>query len=191
MKTILSSRRMILMAVVVASTGALPTAFGQITSAAAGVGLTATLTQTLTVTATPGAITFALVPGTVSAASAPVSVVTTWVVNSTVSSVELDGYFASAAGALTDGGGTPVLIPSSEVLGQVTTGTPTTFSAFTGTGALGPAGAGLVLFTQGINNTNRSATRTDSLDLEIDLTGTPQLPAGVYTGTVTVQAVAV
>ena len=170
----------------------LPRAFGQtITSNAAAVGLTATVTETLTVAATPATLTFALVPSGVAAASGPVSIVTTWVLGSANSSVELDGYFASATAALTDGAATPYLIPSSDVLGQVTTGTPTTFTPFTGTGVVGTAGAGLILFTQAITDANRSATRTDALALEINLTATPQLPAGSYTGTLTIQANAI
>jgi len=167
-------------------------ALGQtITSNAATVALTATVTETLTVAATPATLTFALLPGGVAAASGPVSITTTWVLGSTNTSVELDGYFASATAALTDGAATPFLIPSSDVFGQVATGTPTIMTAFTGTGALGPAGSGLVLFTQAITDPNRSATRTDALALQVDLTATPQLPAGVYTGTLTIQATAI
>jgi hypothetical protein len=120
-----------------------------------------------------------------------VSIVTTWVLGSSNTSVELDGYFASATAALTDGAATPFLIPSSDVLGQMVTGTPTTFAPFTGSGVVGTAGAGLILFTQPITDTNRSATRTDALNLEVDLTATPQLPAGTYTGTLTLQANAI
>jgi hypothetical protein len=190
MKLIFSNRRLVLLAGSLALAGTLlPGAFGQtITSTAADVGLTATVTETLTVAATPATLTFALVPSATATASGPVSIVTTWVLGSANTSVELDGYFASATAALTDGAATPFLIPSSDVLGQVVTGTPTTFTAFTGTGVVGTAGAGLILFTQAITDANRAATRTDALNLEIDLTATPQLPAGQYTGTLVLQA---
>ena len=100
-------------------------------------------------------------------------------------------HFASATAALTGTGSSPATIPTSEVLGQVTTGTPATYTAFTqtpATGALGTAGASLVLFTQGITGTNRAASRNDNLNLQINLTSQPQLPADTYTGTLNLQA---
>jgi hypothetical protein len=189
---LLNVRHVLLAGFLALVSSSLPGAFGQtVTSAVGNVGLTATVTETLTVAATPATLNFTLLPSTVNAASGPVSVVTTWVLGSSNTSVELDGYFASETAALTDGATTPFLIPSSDVLGQVVTGTPTAFAPFSGTGVIGTAGAGLVLFTQAITDANRSATRTDALNLEIDLTATPQLPAGVYTGTLTLQANAI
>ncbi len=116
------------------------------------------------------------------------AITTTWVLNASRSTVRLVGYFSSATAALTNGATTPVNIPASEVLGQVTTGTPTSFTAFTQTAPLGAAGAGLTLFTQGLSGTNRTANRTDNLNLEINLAGQPLLPAGTYTGTLNIQA---
>jgi hypothetical protein len=190
MKSSVSKRSLILLALSLALASTLsPGAFGQtVTSTAATVGLTATVTETLTVSATPVAVTFALVPSATAAASGPISIVTTWVLGSSNTTVELDGYFASATAALTNGASTPYLIPSSDVLGQMVTGTPITFAPFTGTGVTGTAGAGLILFTEPITDANRSSTRTDALNLEVNLTATPQLPAGVYTGTLTLQA---
>jgi hypothetical protein len=192
MKSLSLDRRLVLSAASLAFISASWSgAFAQtVTSNASNVALTATVEETLTVAATPGTLTFALTPGAVAAASGPVSIVTTWVLGSSNTSVELDSYFASVD-ALTDGAGVPVTIPSADVLGQVVTGTPTAFTPYTGTGVVGTAGAGLILFTQAITDANRSATRTDALNLEIDLTGTPQLPAGVYTGTLTIQANAI
>ena len=162
--------------------------FGQTTSNAASISLTATLGESLTISATPAAVTFALVQGGTAAGSAPVAITTTWLLLPTRANVVLDGYFASAAGALTDGGATPDLIPTSAVLGKMTTGSPVAFTAFTATAALGPAGAGLTLFTVPLTIANRAFTRTDNLLLEIDLSALPQLPAGTYTGTLTLQA---
>jgi len=165
-----------------------PIAFGQLNSNTATVALTATLGESLTISATPNAVSFALVQGGAAAGSAPVAITTTWLLLPTRANLVLDGYFASAAAALTDGATTPDNIPTSAVLGKVTTGTPTTFTAFTGTAALGPAGAGLTLFTLPLTITNRAGTRTDNLNLEINLAALPQLPAGSYTGTLTLQA---
>jgi len=168
-----------------------PAAFGQLNSNTATVSLTATLGETLSISATPTSTSFTLVAGGSANASAPVAITTSWVLGASRASVTLTGWFATAAQALTSGGSSPVYIPTSEVLGQVTTGSPTTFTAFTqspGTGGLGVTGASLVLFTQAISNTNRNANRTDNLNLQINLTSQPQLPAGTYTGTLNLQA---
>jgi hypothetical protein len=110
--------------------------------------------------------------------------------------LSLYGYFSSSTAALTDGRTIPNDIPTSAVFGQVTTGSPTTFTAFTSSTAVGPAGAGLLLFTA----TTLSSTgcspfgaicRTDSLNLKITLTSLPQLPAGSYNGTLILQAQAI
>jgi hypothetical protein len=165
-----------------------PAAFCQsLNSNTATVSLTATLSESLTVAATPATVTFVLIPGGTATGNAPVAVTTTWILSASRTSVTLVGYFSSATAALS--GGSPVVnIPTSEVLGQVTTGTPTTFTAFTQTAPLGPAGAGLTLFTQAISGTNRSANRTDNLNVQINLTSQPQLPAGSYAGTLNLQA---
>lgn len=162
-------------------------AFGQLNSTAASVTLTATLAESVTVAATPGTVTFNLVAGGTANGSAPVAITTTWVLASGRANVVLDGYFASASAALS--GGTPTVnIPSSEVYGQMTTGTPTSYTAFTQTAALGPSGAGLTLFTQALSASNRASTRTDNLSLQINLSSHTQLPAATYTGTLYLQA---
>lgn len=158
------------------------------------VTLSATLGESLTVTAAPttgSAVNFTLVSGGTATGSAPVAMTTSWIMKGSRASVTLTGYFSSATAALTGTGSSPAMIPTSEVLGQVTTGAPTSFTAFTqtpGTGALGTAGASLVLFTQAVSGTNRAASRNDNLNLEINLTSQPQLPADTYTGTLNLQA---
>jgi hypothetical protein len=165
-----------------------PAAVCQLNSNTASVALRATLGESLTVAATPSTVAIPLVSGGTAAGTSPVAITTTWVLNASRSTVTLVGYFSSATAALTNGATTPVNIPASEVLGQVTTGTPTSFTAFTQTAPLGAAGAGLTLFTQGLSGTNRTANRTDNLNLEINLASQPQLPAGTYTGTLNIQA---
>ncbi|MBV8674445.1 MAG: hypothetical protein JOZ33_13510 [Acidobacteriaceae bacterium] len=168
-----------------------PAAFCQLNSNTATISLSATLGESLSISATPTATSFALVAGGTAQASAPVAITQTWVLNASRASVTLVGWFANAAQALTSGGSSPVYIPTSEVLGQVTTGSPTAFTAFTatpGTGQPGVTGASLVLTTTAITNANRNSSRTDNLNLEINLTSQPQLPAGTYTGTLNLQA---
>jgi hypothetical protein len=160
----------------------------QLNSNTASVALRATLGESLTVAATPSNVAIPLVSGGTAAGTSPVAITTTWVLSANRTSVTLVGYFASATAALTDGAPTPDNIPAAEVLGQVTTGTPTTFTAFTQTAPLGTAGAALTLFSQSLSSTNRTANRTDNLNLEINLASQPQLPAGSYTGTLNIQA---
>jgi hypothetical protein len=45
------------------------------------------------------------------------------------------------------------------------------------------------LFSQIISGPNKKASRTDNLDLEIDLVGFPTLAPGTYAGTLNIQAV--
>lgn len=163
-------------------------AFGQINSTQATVTLNATLTESLTVSTNPSAVNFALVSGATANGSAPVAITTSWVLKASRANVNLYAWFLTPAAALTDGGSPANNIASSLVLGQVTTGAPTSFTAFTQSNTLGTAGGGLQLFTQALSSTNRAATRTDNLSLQINLTSLPQLPAGTYTGTVTLQA---
>jgi hypothetical protein len=163
-------------------------AFGQKNSNSASVAITATMAESLSVSATPGTLNLTLVQGGTTAASGAVSITTTGLFLPTRANVQLDGYFSSAAAALTDGATPADNIPTSAILGQMTTGLPTTYTAFTGTPALGPAGAGLKLFTVPLTAANRAFTRTDNLTLEINTTALPQLPAGTYTGTLTLQA---
>ena len=115
----------------------------------------------------------------------PIAITTTWVLAASRANVLLDAYFATASAALT---GSSANIPSSEIFGTVPTRTPTSATAFTQATALGPAGAGLTLFTQALSALNRSANRTDNLSLVISLTAQPQLPSGTYKGTLTIQA---
>jgi hypothetical protein len=120
---------------------------------------------------------------------APVGVLTNWNLNpGQTAAVSLVAYFAVPSQALV-GGSTQ--IPSSRVLGRMTTGAPATFTAISqGTvGGLGTAGGTLRLFTQAISGANKVASRTDNLDLALDLVGFPTLSPGTYTGTLTIQAV--
>jgi hypothetical protein len=146
----------------------------------------------LTVNVTPGNVNFALVQGGVSNGSSAVAITTTMYGITLFSSVSLYAYFGSSTAALTDGATVPDNIPSSAVLGQMTTGKPTVFTAFTQSNVLGTAGAGLLLFTAPSLPTTGcvllTSCRTDNLGLEIDLTSLPQLPAGNYNGTLILQA---
>jgi hypothetical protein len=120
--------------------------------------------------------------------STPVSITTSWNVNLLIGRVNLEAYFLTPAQALANG---TSYIPSSLVKGRVTSGLPTTFTAFiqNGTGAVGSAGGSLRLFSALIFLFNRASSRTDNLDLQLDLTGAAPLPPGTYSGTISIRAV--
>ena len=78
-------------------------------------------------------------------------------------------------------------IPSSKVEGRVNAAA---YVPFTGAavGGVGVAGGSLQLFSQAVGAGTFLGSRTDQLDLRLDLTGTTTL-AGDYTGTLNLQAI--
>jgi hypothetical protein len=73
----------------------------------------------------------------------------------------------------------------------MTTGIPTVYTAVTenGIGLVGTAGGSLRLFSVNIGGGNKNASRTDNLDLQLNLVGFPTLPAGAYAGVLNLRAV--
>ena len=119
----------------------------------------------------------------------PVVIQTAWNVSpGQTNTVNLVAYFSLPAQAMV-GGSTQ--IPSSRILGRMTTGLPTAFTAITqnGIGGVGPAGGSLHLFAVNISGGNKNANRTDNLDLQLDLVGFPPLAAGTYSGVLNIRAV--
>jgi hypothetical protein len=149
----------------------------------------ATSVGSLSLSAAPGSVNFNLVSGGVAPSSSAVQVTTTWGGSLCLftCTINVYAYFANAGAALSSGA--PIVsIPSSEVLGRVTTGTPTTYTPFTQTNPFGGAGAGLLLYQQSFFILTGGGSRTDALNLEIDLSSQPQLPADTYTGVLYIQA---
>lgn len=123
---------------------------------------------------------------------APLPVVTSWNLDPTRSaSITVLAFFETPARALAAELGA---IPASHVLGRVPTGGPKSFAPFTGgpvsagAGVLGAMGGTLVLFAQPISSGNPFGSRTDELQVRIDLSGMPDLPPGTYTGTLNLVA---
>jgi hypothetical protein len=161
---------------------------GQNPSNAPNVTLAAVKAETLTLTINSGAaVDFDLDAGTVAAGDVAVNVTLDWSVQGNRTDLELWGAFSSAADALTDGFGNS--IPSSAVEGALNGGGFSPFTA-TSTGSfLGAAGAALMLYTVDPSGGNHTGTRTDDVTLQIDQTGLT-LPAGTFSGTLTLQATA-
>jgi hypothetical protein len=148
----------------------------------------------------PGQLTISLPAGTsrsipsvtdnsVNTFSGTTTIVTQWNLNpGQTNTVNLIAYFTTPAQAMTGGA---VQIPSSRVLGRMTTGLPVAFTAFTqsGIGVVGIAGGSLRLFAVNITGANKSSSRTDNLDLQLNLVGFPTLPPGTYSGTLNIRAI--
>ena len=150
----------------------------------ATVSLTATKLSTLTVTPAASTATLASITDNSNANNfSAVSLTTDW--NLTAgTSVNLVGWFATPAQALANG---TSLIPSSRVEGRVGAAAYAPFNG-AGLGTVGVAGGSQVLFTQAVAPGSFFGTRTDQLDLRLNLAGTTTM-AGDYTGTLNVQAI--
>jgi hypothetical protein len=119
----------------------------------------------------------------------PVVIQTSWNVNpGQTNSIDLVAYFTVPTQALVGG---VTQIPSSRVQGRMTTGIPVAFTAMSqnGVGAVGSVGGSLRLFSVNIGGGNKDASRTDNLDLRLNLVGFPALPVGTYTGVLNLRAV--
>ena len=155
------------------------------------ISLAAAGTSTLTIIITAGAVQSiaGVTDNSVNSFPSPVTILTAWDVNpGQTNSVELMAFFSVPSQALVGG---PTQIPSGRVLGRVTTGLPIAFTPMTqsAVGGVGTAGGSLHLFTQAITGANKTASRTDNLELQLNLTGFPALAPGIYTGTLNLRAV--
>jgi hypothetical protein len=155
-----------------------------LTSNLATVALTATKNATLTVSPSASTATLASITDNSNANNfTPVSLTTAW--NLTAgSTVRLIGWFGTPAQALVNG---TDFIPSSKVEGRVGA---TAYAPFTSgaVGGVGVAAGSLQLFSQAVGSGTYFGSRTDQLDLRLDLTATTTM-AGNYTGTLNLQAV--
>ena len=150
-------------------------------SGAQTIALNATLAESLTLSLSANAVNFTLAAG---AAANPGSTTatTTWVLKPGRTAVGVYAYFANAAAALTDGAGDN--IPSSAFFIADNAGAST---PLTNTIAFGAASGGWQMANVAITGANKSATRTDQMAFNINLTGV-QIPAANYTGTLNIQA---
>jgi hypothetical protein len=164
------------------------------TSTVQAVAINASKGSSLTVNITSGATqNLTLVDNGMSTGGSAISITTGWDLNpGLVGAVKLVGYFLSSTAALTDGMATPHDISSSLIEGRMTTGTPTSYTAFTqnAVGSVGSAGASLLLFDNAIiTGVNQASSRTDNLDIRVNLTGTSVVPS-TYAGSLKIQAIA-
>jgi hypothetical protein len=159
----------------------------QMLSGLSPVSLNAVTPSSLTISIpSGGSMNFALYQGALANGSQAAVVTTSWNVNpGKTGSISLYGYFSAPSAALA---GPTYSIASTFVEGRMTTGLPTTYTPFTQTNPVGPAGGSLCFFSETITGVNKNKTRTDNLDLRINLTSSPPVPAGTYTGVLRIQA---
>lgn len=147
-------------------------------------------TNSITVVASPASATIALTSGGISAPSSPISITTSWTLL-TLASIHVYGYFVTPAQALA-GQTNGQYIPASRVLASVPTGggSATSYAPFTGTNTINSASASLLLVTQvNLLGSLLGGTRTDTMNLEVDLSGSgATYNADTYTGTLVLQA---
>jgi hypothetical protein len=155
-----------------------------LTSNLATVALTATKAPTLMVSPNASTATLASITDNSNANNfTPVSLTTSWNLTGGAS-VRLIGWFATPAQALANGSD---LIPSSKVEGRVGAAPYAPFTSGA-VGGVGVAGGSLQLFSEAVAAGSYLGSRTDQLDLRLNLTGTTTV-AGDYTGTLNLQAI--
>lgn len=153
-------------------------------SAAATITLNANLTQSLSLTLSGNAVSFNMTAGSASnPGSTSITATTNWTLKPSVGSVKVYAFFGNSASALNDGAGNN--IPSADF--QISNN-GAAFAALTNTVPFGGANAGLQLSSTKIIGNNRTGTHNDVMDFNINLAPLPNLPAGAYVGTLTIQA---
>lgn len=156
-------------------------------SVAQPIALQAILSQSITLTLSANAVNFNLVAGSANnPGSTSITATTTWTLKPSVGSLNVYAFFANSASALTDGAGDN--IPSADFQISNNAGPLT---ALTNTVPFGGANAGLQLSSTPILGNNKTGTRNDVMNFNINLSPLPNLPAGTYTGTLTIQAQAI
>jgi len=153
-------------------------------SGASPIALNAVLSDSITLTLSGNAVNFNLIGGSPSnPGSTGITATTTWLLRPNVNSLKLYAFFSSSSAALSDGAGHN--IPSADFQISANGGA---FAALTNTVPFGGANAGLQISSVRILGNNKSGTNSDAMNFNINLAPLPSLPAGTYTGTLTIQA---
>jgi hypothetical protein len=156
-------------------------------SGAATITLQAVLSDSISVSLSSNAVNFNLTAGNASnPGSTSVTATTTWALKPSVGSLKLYAFFSSSTAALTDGAGNNIASADFQISDNAGP-----FNALTNTVPFGGANAGLQLSSTPILGNNRTGSRNDVMNFNINLVPLPNLPAATYTGTLTIQAQAI
>jgi hypothetical protein len=130
------------------------------------------------------AVNFTLVGGSPNnPGSTGITATTTWLLRPNVNSLTLYAFFSSSTSALTDGAGHN--IPSADFQISDNGGA---FAALSNSVPFGGANAGLQVSSVRILGNNKTGTHSDLMTFNINLVPLTNLPTGVFTGTLTIQA---
>jgi len=152
-------------------------------SGASTIALKANLPESVSLSLSANAVNFALSPGSAAnPGSTSITAATSWTLRPGRIAVSVYAFFSSSASALTDGAGDN--IPSSSFQISDNGGA---FTALTNTVPFGGANAGLQLASVFVLFGNLQGTRRDTMNFNLNLSALPNLPAGTYTGTLTIQ----
>ena len=153
-------------------------------SGASPIALNAVLSDSITLTLSGNAVNFTLVGGSPNnPGSTGITATTTWLLRPSVNSLRLYAFFSSSTAALSDGAGHN--IPSADFQISDNGGA---FAALSNTVPFGGANAGLRVSSVLILGFSKTGTHSDAMNFNINLAPLPNLPTGVYTGTLTIQA---
>ena len=153
-------------------------------SGASPIALNAVLSDSITLTLSGNAVNFTLVGGSPNnPGSTGITATTTWLLRPNVNSLSLYAFFSSSTSALTDGAGHN--IPSADFQISDNGGA---FAALSNTVPFGGANAGLQVSSVRILGNNKTGTHSDLMTFNINLAPLTNLPTGVFTGTLTIQA---
>jgi hypothetical protein len=144
--------------------------------------------ESLTVSLLPASVSFTLASNrSINSGSTSITAMTSWTLLPTRNNVSLYAYFSSSTAALAHtAGANTVDIPSARVEVSINGGARVPFSQ---TVLFGAPNAGRQIFSQSITILNLSSNRSDSLALNINLSGY-SMPADTYTGALRVRAAA-
>lgn len=136
----------------------------------------------ITLNLSGNSVNFNLTSGSASnPGSASITATTTWSLRPNRGSLNVYAYFNNAAAALSSGGNN---IPSANFQISDNGGA---FQALTNTVPFGGAGAGLQLASVNILGNNKTGVRIDTMNFNIVLSTLPNLPPGVYSGSLVIQ----
>lgn len=175
------------MLALVAAMLAAPARAQVLNSGASPIALQAVLSDAITLTLSGNAVNFNLVAGSAAnPGSTAITATTSWTLKPNAGTLSVYAFFSNSAAAMTDGAGNN--IPSADFQISDNAGA---FNALTNTVPFGGANAGLLLSSVKIKGNNKTGTQTDVMNFNINLSPLPNLPAGTYTGTLTIQVQAI
>jgi hypothetical protein len=140
----------------------------------------------ITLNLSGNSVNFNLTSGSASnPGSTSITATTIWSLRPNRGSLNVYAYFNNAAAALSSAGNN---IPSANFQISDNGGA---FRALTNTVPFGGAGAGLQLASVNILGNNKTGVRTDTMNFNIVLSTLPNLPPGVYSGSLVIQVQAI